>query len=67
MTQLNEKTVQESMDAHSKRMACAFAKWLSFNKYQCSMDGYMWMHRKEGVLGETFTTEQLYDKFIQSL
>lgn len=29
---LDIKIVQESMDAHAKRIACAFARWISDNE-----------------------------------
>lgn len=31
---LDIKVVQESMDAHAKRMACAFARWISDNQVE---------------------------------
>lgn len=35
---LSIKVVQESMDAHAKRMAIAFARWLSENEMEGSAE-----------------------------
>lgn len=69
MTQLNEKTVQESMDVHAKNISCAFLKWVDKEDYKSgALSKYYYKWNGMYVVDTTpYTVEQLFDKFIQSL
>jgi len=58
---LNIKVVQESMDAHAKRMGIAFAEWIQETNWG---EKETWGRHDPPSYP---TTEQLYDIFIQSI
>lgn len=62
---LDIKLVQECMDAHAKRIAIAFAEYVSFNEYALYEIPYGWV--KDGSNGITLTSQQLYNQFIESI
>lgn len=63
---LSMKIVQESMDAHAKRLGMAFGDWVYKNYTQFDItDG--WVERARPLSKNAITTERLYDQFIESI
>jgi hypothetical protein len=62
----NLGNVYKAMDIYSKQQAIAFAEWTQKNYFEQDDDGfwYKWMLRSKEE--QTYTTEQLYQLFLQS-
>lgn len=61
---LSMKVVQESMDAHAKRIAIAFVKWMDLDAVINGPDTWQWRGDNFRI---SYTTDQLFDKFIESI
>lgn len=53
------------LDEYAKQQAISFAKWTEENSYAMLLGGEYWEVPYEGPYGKQYTTDQLYNLFIE--